>query len=89
MKGKIPQRNDQYIWREIDGETFVLSENGKKIITLNKVASFIWQKCDGKRTLEEMHALILDNFDVAEEAAWQDLGRFVAKMRAQEMVLLR
>ena len=39
MVQKIPQRKDEFVWRELDGETFILSESGDKIITMNKVAS--------------------------------------------------
>ena len=87
MKDQIPVRNDKYIWREIDGETFVLAETGKKIITLNKVASFIWQKCDGRRSLGQIRDEILKKFKVNMEVAQQDLDRFVAEMKNHEMII--
>jgi hypothetical protein len=87
MMQKVPRRKDEFIWREIDGETFILSEAGDKIITLNKVASFIWQKCDGRRSLGQIRDEILKKFKVNMEVAQQDLDRFVAEMKIHEMII--
>ena len=87
MQDRVPIRNEKYIWREIDGETFVLSEAGNKIITLNRVGSFIWEKCDGTLSLEQIQDGILEKFEVNKNVAKQDLDRFVSEMREHEMIL--
>ena len=86
MLEKIPQKKDSFIWREIDGETFILSETGKKIITLNKVASFIWQKCNGRQSLKQICDDILEKFAVDRELAEKDLYRFVGEMQQNQMI---
>jgi len=86
MKHKKPLRNDSFIYREIDGETFVLSESGKKIITLNKLASFIWQRCDGRQSLMQIKDEILETFEVDTETAKNDISRFVNQMIDNDMV---
>ncbi len=84
---KIPQKKEGFIWREMDGETFILSETGKKIITMNKLASFIWQQCDGKQDLGQILDKILDRFEVDKIRAKNDLTELINEMLSQQMIV--
>jgi len=81
-----PERHEDLLWREIDGETFILSDNGRKIITLNKVASFIWQQCDGSCSVGHILDLIMEHFDVEKTRAEQDLTTLINEMYKEEVI---
>ena len=83
---KVPQRRDDFIWRVIDGEAFILSDTGRKIITLNKVASFIWQQCDGSRTVQEILSSLLECFEVDKIQAEQDLTALINEMYKEKII---
>lgn len=86
MMNKVPQRRDDFIWRVIDGEAFILSDNGRKIITLNKVASFIWQQCDGSDSVGHILDLIMERFDVEKTRAEQDLTALMNEMYKEKLI---
>ena len=89
MVQKIPQRKDGFIWREMDGETFILSETGDKIITMNKVASYIWQQSDGKQSLNQILGKILEDFEIDRKQAENDLRQFIDEMLEKDMIVFR
>ena len=51
------------------------------MITLNPVSAQIWRSLEQGAPYEEILRGILDQFDVAEDTARQDLDRFLEEMR--------
>lgn len=50
------------------------------IYTMDEVASFIWELIDGKRTLEEIRDVIVEEFEVDPLEAEADLVAFVQQL---------
>ena len=59
------------------------------IFNLNETGTFIWEKIDGRRTVAEIIALVVSEFQVSADQAALDCGEFFAQLleaRAVELV---
>ena len=54
----------------------------ENIYTLNEVGAFIWELIDGKRQLKEIKERIVEEFEVSEEEAENDLIDFIQQLKA-------
>lgn len=71
--------------RTIAGE-FIVVPSGRqrvdfnKVISMNGTAAYLWQKLEGKEfTIEDMAALLLEEYDVTPEKAAADSQDLAAK----------
>lgn len=86
------RKNDAFVSRRIAGETILVPiRRGigdlDSIYTLNEVASFIWERIDGVRTVHDLQAAILEEFDVGPEMAAADVETFLRDMTAIQAIL--
>lgn len=75
----------EYVLREIAGDHIiipvgmtVLEFNG--LITVNKVGVFLWKMLQEEVTMEELVQAVLNEYDVEEEVARNDIQEFVEKL---------
>lgn len=73
-------------WRIIEGEAVILSMETKVLRGLNPVGSRVWELIDGRRSVEEITGLIVQEFDVTPEAAAQDVRGFVKELLERRLV---
>ena len=80
-----------YVLREIAGEYILvpigntaMEMNG--MITLNEVGVFIWNKLQDECTCEQLLNAILDEFDIDEELAKNDLDEFLKQLEEAHLV---
>ena len=75
-------KHPELVLRNIAGEA-VLIPTGKLasafngMISLNGVASFIWEQMDQVQNREELVQLILDRYEIDEETARRDVNGFL------------
>jgi methyltransferase-like protein len=81
-------RNKEMVWRMLDNEAFIISTEGNKIHSLNKLGSFIWQLLDGKNSVQNIISCLCERFQVTEDVAQADANDFVEKLLAQGLVEL-
>lgn len=86
------KRNTNFILREIAGENILVATgeaaqilNG--MITLNEVASFIWNNIDECETVDKLIASILEEFDIDKETAKRDVENFTTQLIRMGMVI--
>lgn len=77
------KKNPDLIMRNIAGEcvlvpTGELAAKFNGMINLNTTAKFIWEHMDKVSSLEELTALMLENFEIDEETAARDVRGFIA-----------
>lgn len=58
----------------------------QQLFALNPVAAFVWQRIDGKATLDAILADVLASFEVSRARAWADLQELVAGLRDAGLV---
>ena len=75
----------EFVLREITGD-YVIIPTGKTVlefnglITVNEVGAFIWKMLQNEISFEELVQGILDEYDVEESVAREDVQEFLDKM---------
>jgi hypothetical protein len=65
---------------DVAGETLVLDDQAGQIHQLNCTASFVWGRCDGKTSVDEIVALMAAQFDVDEKVARNDVVDVIRRL---------
>ena len=73
MSPMIPVRRPHLPWRIIEGRTVIVNPAQGQVHELNSVATVIWEKMDGRRSLEEIAAHLTDEFEVTAEQSDRDI----------------
>jgi coenzyme PQQ synthesis protein D (PqqD) len=82
---RIYQKNPDVVYRIIAGEAILLpiskeTQIAGRLFSLNETGGFIWELLDGKRNLAEILRAIIDEHDVEESTAREDLISIVVKL---------
>jgi hypothetical protein len=56
------------------------------VYTLNETGAFIWEQIDGKRNVEEIVGLLVQEFDIDRETAVKDVFEFIDNMKGYLVV---
>jgi len=74
--------------RIIDGEAFLMTEDGKKVHMINKVGTLIWECADGSVLIEKIISKILKRFDIDAETAKNDCLEFIHELVDSKMLTI-
>jgi methyltransferase-like protein len=79
------RKKNEIASRNIAGESFLIPVCGtpaemEKIFVMNPMADFIWQRLDGRQTLEAIMAAILEDFAVEPEQATADMADLIGQL---------
>lgn len=82
---KTFRKNPDVVYRVIAGEAILIpisrdTQAAGKMLTLNESGAFIWGLLDGQRNLEEIAAMVRDEYSIPEETAREDLLELVADL---------
>lgn len=87
---KYPYRIEKgCVWRVVDGETIILSDNANKLHTLSDVGGEIWRLADGKITIDGIIAKIVEAFEVERETASRDIVEFIQELSEMNLIVLK
>ena len=83
---KIYRRNDNFVFRQIEGETILVPIRGNVgdldcIYSLNPVGALVWEHLDGSQDLGAIKNRIAAEYDVADDKAETDLLSFIDEMK--------
>ena len=81
----VYHKKKELLARRIAGETIIVPIRGKladmqNIFAVNVVAEFIWERMDGKNTLDQIVGEVAAHFDVGEGQARSDVVEFVDEL---------
>jgi hypothetical protein len=82
---KVFLRNSDVISRKIAGELFLVPIKGRiadmeNIFALTAVAEYIWDRLDGRKSLNEILNNVVDRFEVEHEQAESDIRGFIVEL---------
>ena len=72
-----PRRRTDVNSQMVEGETVVLDRQHEFIHQLNLTATYIWERCDGNASLEDIAAQLAATFTVPYEIALTDVVRVI------------
>lgn len=83
--------NKNYVVKNIIGEVVIVptgetTQYFNGLISTNQVAGFIWENMEKCDTPEDMLKLVLENFDVEEEQARNDVLGFLDTLKKAKMI---
>ena len=87
MAEERPQRRPDVSVRMVEGETVILDRQGGLIHQLNPTASYIWDRCDGQWTLEDIARQLTEAFDVDAATVRGDVATIVAEFRRLNLLV--
>jgi hypothetical protein len=62
-------RTEQIVVKELGDETLLYDTRGNKLHSLNRVAAFVWQNCDGNNSLEQIAQVIEEKLHLSANEA--------------------
>ena len=79
------KRNENFVFRRISDEMILVPIKDNvgdmgSIYTLNELGAFIWQHLDGSNRLVEINKMILEEFEVSDQEAKEDLSKFLGDL---------
>jgi hypothetical protein len=81
------QKNPLLAWREIEGETVIISPDESVLHELNDTGSFIWRHLDGQHTAAQIAGLLAAEYDVTPETALQDIEALLADLAQRKLLV--
>jgi hypothetical protein len=88
-KGRIPQKTESLLERDIGDEVVVMSPEGNVLHTFEGSAHFIWNMIDGARTVDDILAGITGEYQVETSAARSDLEKFLADLQGLALINIK
>jgi hypothetical protein len=64
----------------------ILDLEGRKVMGLNPVGSFVWGLLDGQRTAAQVAAAVADRFQVSADRAAADVDAFLSALSARGLI---
>ncbi|MEM1246980.1 MAG: PqqD family protein [Acidobacteriota bacterium] len=73
-----PKKRDGLSERLVAGERVVLDPESESMHQLNVTATLVWELCDGRLSVDEIAAELVQRFDVTLETAKADVEQAIA-----------
>ena len=83
---RIFKKNENFVFRKIEDETILVPIKDNvgdmgSLYNLNKVAAFVWEQLDGKKSLHDIKNRLLEEYDIPAEEAGNDLSEYIAQLK--------
>ncbi|MDK2982586.1 MAG: hypothetical protein PWP19_64 [Thermococcaceae archaeon] len=97
----IPKRNEEIELRKIDGKYYLLIPMTSKLdflarklhgeyrrLELDELGAFIWELCDGTRSIEQIGKKVKEKFGEEAEPLYERLVTFIFELYKRNLILL-
>ena len=81
-----PRRSDGVLAQEAQGQTVLLRLDDGSYYALDDVGARVWELCDGQRSLEEIVAVMREEFAAPTEEIAADVQEFVEELRREQLL---
>jgi hypothetical protein len=81
-----PKAQDGVLAQEAHGKTVLLRLADGGYYALEDVGAFIWERCDGRHTLNELVAAVMAEFDGTPDAVWADVVAFLEELSDENLL---
>lgn len=73
--------------RSVDDEMVLVGPGGTRVHQLNRTASFVWSRCDGSHTVDDIVDAMVREFDVEPGFARTETDRLIGELQKLELVM--
>ncbi len=84
--GATPRISGRCAWQVVEGEAVLLDLQGRRLLGLNRVGSFVFPLLDGDRTVAGMAAMVAERFGIEVRRAEADVRVFLAELARRGFV---
>lgn len=82
-----PSRNPNVLWRAVEDSILLLDPYTASVKELNKVASIIWELCDGEHTIEEITNILSSKYPKIEIGRIRkDVTKFISVLQNKKYI---
>lgn len=86
MKTLVYRRKEKLPWQQIDDQVIIINPQQQKVHELNEVASFVWQKLDGKNSLTQIVAELPHEFEDIPVSAAVEVEQLMDDLHSEGLV---
>ena len=72
-------------WRRVDDQAAIISMDANRILMLNPVGAFLWERCDGA-TLDELTLSLCERYGLDRDTASRDAASFLDDLKRRGMI---
>lgn len=80
---EVYKKSEDIASRVVDGEAVLVTASTGMVTILNEVASRFWEELDGKKAMQEIVDILLNEFDVSSSLLESDLAVLVDEFKAK------
>ena len=84
---RVPRRKDTLTHEVTDSDEVVIYDsNGPQLLVLNDMAAGIWLMIDGKRSIDDITAEIVNNVEAERATVTRDVIAFLGQLEQRELI---
>jgi hypothetical protein len=85
---RVPVKNEEIVWRNLDGEAVLLNPHTGKYFGMNAVGCSFWEKIDGHSTVAEIIDQLLEEYEVTRSVLEKDLHELIDAMLKKNIIAI-
>jgi uncharacterized protein (UPF0332 family) len=78
--------SDTLFVQEVDDEIVILDTNTQEYFNLTGVGKVIWNLFEDTKSLKEVHAKMLERFDIESDTLEYDLLNFIKELETKKLI---
>jgi len=86
---QVPEKNKNVVWQMVGDELMLLNPETGSFFGLNQVASECWDYIDGQKSIEDIVAILLKEYDVQPDTLSKDIYDLIQKMEEKGIITLK
>lgn len=82
----IYKQNKNIIYRQEADEAIIFNPDTSDILVINSTGCLVWSMCDGKKSQEDIAKAIIEEFEVSDERAKEDVDKFLSILAKRQFI---
>ena len=84
---RVPQRKDTLTHEVTDTDEIVIYDgNGPQLLVLNDIAAGVWLMIDGKRSIDDITAEIVNHLEAERATVTRDVVAFLGQLEQRKLI---
>jgi hypothetical protein len=88
LDSQVAKDSDQVIDRVVDGEALLIHLHSGRYFSLNSVGTRVWECLDGSRSIKDLTAVVVSEYEVSEERAQADVLDLIGALLDENLAVV-